>query len=174
MHSLKPRSTRAVAGLVSLPLSLSLSITHPAFTNGNIAKIYDACDTVNSCSTPKHISNVWHDFGQRQPEGKGCFTCRWHPTPIHNYLSPTPTPTCSLLSLLPVLLLPCFSCSQANNNVKYVRRFAIHTQKWMSGAFESQCGMVCGSGLARSVLFWSVQLSSALVWSGKATVAAAT
>ncbi|KAM8706556.1 hypothetical protein ACLKA7_010769 [Drosophila subpalustris] len=28
----------------------------------------------------------------------------------------------------------------ANNNVKYVRRFAIHTQKWMSGAFESQCG----------------------------------
>lgn len=27
----------------------------------NVAKIYDACDTVNSCSTPKHISNVWHD-----------------------------------------------------------------------------------------------------------------
>lgn len=78
----------------------------------NVAKIYDACDTVNSCSTPKHISNVWHDLEcQRIGSEEGYL--------LYPELEATGRRADRRRGAPP------------NNNVKYVRRFAIHTQKWM-------------------------------------------
>lgn len=104
----------------------------------NVAKIYDACDTVNSCSTPKHISNVWHDsnsdteWGRRAGAAAVCSTdC------VTFYVT--------VVYLLPDLVPPFDApvCRQANNNVKYVRRFAIHTQKWMSAAHLNRNADCC-------------------------------
>lgn len=121
----------------------------------NVAKIYDACDTVNSCSTPKHISNVWHDSNSDSGWGSSSTDC------VTFYVT--------VVCLLPTSFSsPCFVppfvapvCRQANNNVKYVRRFAIHTQKWMSAAHLNRNADCCvGSqqaGPGRAATTWAHQ-----------------